>query len=330
MNSLSGRSWGYWTRAKLRILSDHLDRFLVASSGQSERVYLDAFAGEGGGLDRLTGEEFKGSARIALEASPPGFTRFRFFELGQRARELERRLIADYPGRDIRVYEGDCNETIPLAPEELKDIRWAPHFAFLDPDGMELEWTTLEALANHKRGYRTTKSAKPEFKVELWMLFPSGGLVRTLTLDPDRLSEDDAKRTTRLFGDEGWWAIYERRQAEWFSGAEARDEYVNLMRWRLERHLGYRWTHPLELRNTSGAILYHMIFATDNQAGTQIMEHIYGQAAAEIPEMRREAADRRRGQSVLDLDDDLGPTAGYQYEPPWEPPAPVSGPEDFR
>jgi three-Cys-motif partner protein len=330
MNQQSGRSWGYWTRAKLAILDEYLDQFVVASSGQSERVYLDAFAGEGEGLDRLTGEEFKGSARIALEANEPGFTRFRFFEMGTRASELEAKLRADYPGRDIVVYEGDCNETIPAALRELEPIKWAPCFAFLDPDGMELAWSTIRALADHTRGYRSAESKKPEFKVELWMLFPSGGLVRTLALDVAKISEGDAKRATNLFGDEGWWAIYERRQAEWFSGAEALDEYVNLMRWRLERELGYRWTHPLELRNTAGAILYHMIFATDNDAGTQIMEHLYGRAAAEIPEMRREAADRRKGQGVLELGGALAPSPGYHYEPPWEPPPQVSALEDFR
>ena len=81
-----GRSWGYWTRAKLEMLADYLAAFATASKGQSERVYLDAFAGEGAGLDRLTGEEFPGSARIALEAGEgAGFTKFRYFEMGQRA-----------------------------------------------------------------------------------------------------------------------------------------------------------------------------------------------------------------------------------------------------
>jgi len=61
----AGRSWGYWTQAKLSVLADYLDAFIRASSGPSERVYLDAFAGEGSGLDRLTGEEFKGSAHRA-------------------------------------------------------------------------------------------------------------------------------------------------------------------------------------------------------------------------------------------------------------------------
>lgn len=320
MTPESGRSWGFWTRAKLGILADYLDAFVKAAGAQSERVYLDAFAGEGSGLDRLTGEEFKGSARIALEADEPGFTRFRFFELGKRAKELEDKLRSDYPGRDIKVYEGDCNKTIPQALAELQPIRWAPHFAFLDPDGMELEWTTIEALADHKRGYRSAASPKPEFKVEIWMLFPSGGLMRTLTLDPEKLRPEDAERATALFGARQWSAIYDRRLADTITGEEARDEYVNLMRWRLERDLGYRWTHPIELRNTAGAILYHMILATDNETGTQIMGHLYSKAAAEIPQMRQEALDRKSGQGVLDLEVDLTGTAGYVYEPPWEPP----------
>jgi three-Cys-motif partner protein len=319
MTEPAGRSWGYWTQAKLSILGDYLDAFVRASSGPSERVYLDAFAGEGSGLDRLTGEEFKGSARIALEVGQPGFTRFRFFEQGRRAADLEARLRADYPDRDIVVSEGDCNDTIPTALSQLAQLRWAPTFAFLDPDGMELAWTTLTALAEHKKGYRTTGD-KLEYKVELWMLFPSGGLVRTLALEEEKLSANDEQRAGRLFGTDSWRAIYERRLNGRSSGAEAREEYVNLMRWRLERDLGYRWTHPLQLRNTRGVPLYHMIFATDNEAGTRIMEHVYRSAAARIPAMQQEARDRARGQIALDLGLDLEPEVTYHYEPPWQPP----------
>ena len=68
------RTWGYWTQAKLQILARYLQAFATASKGVSERVYLDAFAGEGLGIDRLTGEEFKGSARIASDVADPAFT----------------------------------------------------------------------------------------------------------------------------------------------------------------------------------------------------------------------------------------------------------------
>ena len=321
MTGKAGRSWGYWTQLKLKVLADYLDAFVRASRGQRERIYLDAFAGEGTGLDRLTGEEFPGSARIALEAQDPGFTRFRFFEKGRRAAELQERLRADYPGRDIAVYQGDCNETIPRALRELEPYRWAPTFAFIDPDGMELSWATLHALATHKTGYRSATSDKPAYKVELWMLFPSAGLMRTLALDEWKVTPADEERATRLFGDVSWRAIYELRLADRLTGADAREEYVNLMRSRLERVLGYRWTHPLELKTTGGIPVYHMIFATDHDAGTRIMEHLYRTAAAEIPAMRKEAADRAAGQQTLDLGFEPPPGAGYRYEPPWEPPA---------
>src|SRR4051794_4308272 len=106
------RPWGYWTEVKLEILGDYLDAFLTACQSQREVVYLDAFAGEGQGLSRVTGEVFQGSALRALEARGHNghhFTRLRYFERESKAGALEARLRADYPGRDIRVYGGDCN-----------------------------------------------------------------------------------------------------------------------------------------------------------------------------------------------------------------------------
>jgi three-Cys-motif partner protein len=321
MNGPTGRSWGYWTRAKLQMLADYLAGFATASKGQSERIYLDAFAGEGTGLDRLTGEQFPGSARIALEAGEgAGFTRFRYFEMGQRAAELEAQLREDYPDKDIKVYEGDCNETILDALSELQEFNWAPTFAFLDPDGMELAWATLVALADHKRGYRSARSTKPEYKVELWMLFPTVGIVRTLALEEEKVSEADIARANRLFGSEEWRPIYDLRLAETISAAEAREEYVNLMRWRVEQVLGYRFAHPFELKNTKGNTVYHMIFATDSDAGTRIMSTIYANAANRLPDMLQEAQNRASGQQILDLGiEAMAPEIGYRYEPPWEP-----------
>lgn len=320
MTGREGRSWGYWTRAKLRILEDYLPAFLTASGGRAkEIVYLDAFAGEGRGLDRVTGEEFKGSARIALDASQAGgFTRLRYFEQASKARELQDRLRVDYPDRDIVVYGGDCNLTMREALDELQDVRWAPTFAFIDPDGMELSWATLELLAAHKRGYRRDAS-KREYKVELWLLFPTQGLVRTLSLDPTKIVEADRDRADRLFGTGEWRLIYDLRRSGDIDAATARDEYVNLLRWRLEKVLGYATTHPLELKNTRGGTIYHMVFATDNQAGERIMSDLYARAGAELPDMLREAKDRQRGWQAFDLDT-VPPKVDYVYEPPWTPP----------
>lgn len=320
------RPWGFWTQAKLRILGDYLPEFLRASSGRADEfVYLDAFAGEGRGRDNITGQTFEGSARIALDTDVAGgFTRLRYFEREGKAEELERQLRADYPGRDIRVYGGDCNTNIPQALAELRHLNWAPTFAFVDPDGMEFRWSTLEALATHKLGYGAPSRRKREYKVELWILFPTQGLIRTLALDPTKVSEADKRRATRLFGCEDWRPIYERRRDELLTPAEAKDEYVNLMRWQLEEDLGYATTHALELKNTRGGTLYHMVFATDSDAGEKIMSHLYKRAAAELPDMLREAREQRAGQGVLELGIvGATPDVTYEYVPPRRPPDPL-------
>lgn len=323
-----GRAWGFWTRAKLAVLEDYLPAFLQASKNRaSEYVYLDAFAGDGTGIDRLTREEFKGSCRIALDAAVAGgFTRLRFFERTSKAAELETALRAEYANRDIRVYGGDCNRQIPNALAELQSVRWAPTFAFIDPDGMEFAWTTLAALAKHKEAYRPPGSTKPNFKVELWLLFPTSGIVRTLAHDPAKMTGADAERATRLFGTTRWRSIYDARVANLMGGREAMEEYVNLMRWLLENRLGYASTHPLELRNTRGATIYHMIFATDHPAGERIMSDLYTKAARDEPAMRREARDRQKGQYALPFDDmPVSSTATYHYAPPWTPPGSDNG-----
>lgn len=308
------RAWGYWSQAKLQILDDYLRAFLRASSPIETRIYVDAFAGWGTGRDRATGEEFAGSARIALEAvaGEHRFTKLLFFESPEPAAELERTLRPLYPGRDFTVHPGDCNEQIPQALTAV--VTWAPTFAFLDPDGLELAWTTLVALSDHKRGYRT--SSKPEYKIELWLLFSTQGLVRTLALDASLLRPADEARATRLYGNEQWRAIYQLRVANQIDASRAKNEYVNLMRWRLSTVLGYRWTHSLELKNLRGGTVYHMLFATDNAAGNTIMEDLYSRAAAAIPQMRQDAVDRASGQLSLIP----GGYPEYEPEPPWEPP----------
>src|SRR5262249_54266222 len=156
---------------------------------------------------------------------------------------------------------GDCNETIPAALAELKPLNWAPTFAFIDPDGMEVSWETLACLAAHKRGYRPPDSPKREYKVELWILFTAPGLMRTLAYDESKVRPEDYARISRLFGTDAWRAIHDLKLRGKIRPARAREEYLNLLRWRLEGDLDYDSTHPIELMNTRGSPLYHMVFA---------------------------------------------------------------------
>lgn len=293
------RPWGFWTRAKLDVLRDYLSAFLAASSGKAPyAVYLDAFAGEGSGIDRLTSAEFDGSPRIAAGAVANGnsgyrFSHLRLFELsGTRATGIQAYLREHFPGRDIEVVPGDCNMTLPATLKSMPEaVRRSPTFAFLDPFGTELQWPTIEAISDHKRGLK--------YKVELWMLFSAAGLMRIAGSSPAKAAVGAEDRLTALFGNTRWEPVVDARRAGAVSGADAREAFVNLMRWQLEETLGYQTTHAMELKNAQGTSIYHMIFATDHPAGDKIISSLYAKAADALPAMADEARQHTTGAARL-------------------------------
>jgi three-Cys-motif partner protein len=338
------KGWGRWSQIKLDILSEYLDGFTTASKGQSKIVYLDLFAGDPRrNFARGTGEPMVGSPHRALAIANARFTHLRFCELTGPAAELKADLEHSFPG-DVRyeVIPGDSNATIhpTLAALRADDAGWAPTFAFVDPDGPDCHWTTLQALAAHK-GPDTAVGTR--FKVEFWFLFATM-LNRMLPLDPTKEARPaDEDQITAVYGTDQWRLIYEMRKAGKINGAQARAEYVNLMRWRIEKVLGYRQTHPLDVPNEDGRAIYTMILATDHPIGAEIMTSIYSNNAGRFPAMVLEAQRRKwrqrheaEGQfnlfEALEMPDPFNeavdprsfPVAPYEYVPPWEPPGTVT------
>jgi three-Cys-motif partner protein len=294
------RAWGIWTQHKLGLLEDDLDAFTTAGKRAQALVYLDLFGGEPDNVARDTLEPIDGSARIALDTANPPFSHLRFFELGPNAAKLRATIAQEYPERDAIVYEGDCNETIHQALADLRrqGLDWAPTFAFIDPNGPHYGWSTLEALARHKNPGAKTK-------VELWILFPAP-LFQRLLPTTGKIRRQDNEMITRMFGTPRWHAIWLAKLNNEIEPSEARAEYVDLMRWRLEQDLHYRWSFQLEVQTLRKAPIYHMIFATDHTAGRDIMKHLYEKAARDYPAMveaHRAQAERktREEAGVYDL-----------------------------
>lgn len=317
------RTWGFWTRDKLDILSEYLPAFTTASKRARASVYLDLFAGTLESTERGTGRVILGSAPRALDVSPP-FTRAYFFELPTVASKLRTGLELRHPGRaDFEVVAGDSNDTVGQVLDDVKrrKLEWAAMFAFIDPYNLGVRWSTLESLARFK--------ARSKNKVELWILCFSSAIPRVLGGDGEESISAD--QVTTFFGTEQWTLIKDARDRGELSPAQSREEYVNLYRWRIEKVLGYSITHAFEVKNTSGSPLYHLILATDNQAGSTIMSDVYRKAARKHEAMRREALERRRlireqdqGRASLFTAEELagiGPSedATYVHQPPWFP-----------
>ncbi|MEI7996388.1 MAG: three-Cys-motif partner protein TcmP [Methylococcaceae bacterium] len=183
---------GIWTHQKLIVLEKYLWAFTTALKKQHFKlIYVDGFAGTGRCDIKVDGERksIEGSAKIALRTNPP-FDQYFFIELFPKKRKALQELAQEYPEKDIRIVDVDCN----IALTKLcKGVDWGKSRAvlFLDPYGLHVEWSTLKVIAD-------TRS------IDLWYLFPYAGLYRQAPKDADALDSDKEAAITRILGTEEW------------------------------------------------------------------------------------------------------------------------------
>jgi three-Cys-motif partner protein len=182
------RFGGDWTQTKLDVIEKYLSAYTTALKNKRFRIaYIDAFAGTGSRLPSRAKAEHEasetlfadrtvpepqalqdGSVRIALKTSPR-FDKYIFIEQSvERCAALEA-LKGEFPAlsSDIVIRQGEANKELRALC--AKDWRHRRAVLFLDPYGMQVEWTTLEAIAHTKA-------------IDLWLLFPLGiGVNRLVT-----------------------------------------------------------------------------------------------------------------------------------------------------
>ena len=245
------REVGPWSRDKLRILSQYLPVYLQATTKALERIYVDGFAGPGLNQLHQTGEVIDGSPLIALKAISKNNTQFdRLFFIEKRrdaASELSRAIAPlDTKGR-ATVIQGDVNVQLPKLVRTLP--RRSPTFVFLDTEGIEPKWSTIEAIA--------------PWKTELFINFPLGMAINR---------NPNSAKVTDYFGTEDWRPI-------WESSAPGRTrQLLDLYKGRL-RGLGYEYTTDVDplITSTGGQQLYYLIFVSKVEPARRIMKWVQDQ-----------------------------------------------------
>jgi three-Cys-motif partner protein len=308
------REWGAWSIWKTKVLlGGYLPLFTKAGSGRAGHMtFIDCFAGSHRNIDRTTKEPVPSSIELALEASPP-FTHVLGFELRDRAVALETKLASQHPDRPVRIVGGDCNSKIDEGLAWWRDQGSAdgrrgpllgPALAYLDPDSMELDWATVERISS----FGMTPVRPGDFvrrrRAELLILFPTGPMRRTLPQSGPDATEASKNDVDRVFGSEDWRQIYADQRDDKVRGERSWIHYVELYRYQLEQ-LGYSHTSAIEVRNTRNVVLYHMVFATEHDAGKNIMKSIQQRARKVLPEMiaREKALRAQRGPSLFEGSD---------------------------
>lgn len=195
---------GQHTEIKLEIVEKYLKAYTSALRRKlSQLWYIDAFAGTGSRtvrIDARDGDLFndpspertetrRGSARIALDVAP-SFDRFIFMDQSSEHCEALSALRQNYPQHDITVLRGDANR---LIQDEIKWDGWRKTRAvmFLDPYGMEVEWATLQVIAETRA-------------IDVWYLFPLSGLYRQAARNIEAIDETKRRALTRMLGTDAW------------------------------------------------------------------------------------------------------------------------------
>lgn len=204
MTNIDHEFGGQHTDIKLSIVEKYLQRYSAALHTWCKYVlYIDAFAGTGVRTVRVRArdgnlfeepvpeqvEQRRGSAKIALDIDPP-FERLIFMDIKQRHVDALNALKTVYPGRDIKILQGDAND---LIRQEIRRYNWSKTRAvlFLDPYGMEVEWNTLSSIAETGA-------------IDVWYLFPIAGLYRQAARDIRKVDEAKQRSITRMLGTEAW------------------------------------------------------------------------------------------------------------------------------
>lgn len=142
------------------ILEAYLQQFARACSKAGGWYGLDLFAGSGGNWSQLRQVERPSSPLIALRAEAPRATKVIAAESSEGLFAALRARTLAFDQR-VSLYNADANLAIESVLREVP-VK-APAFAFLDPEGSELDWRTVQAIADHKRGHSN--------KVEQLILF---------------------------------------------------------------------------------------------------------------------------------------------------------------
>lgn len=293
---------GPWTEDKLRRIDKYLGAYMTIfernpAAAHLRTHYVDAFAGTGRRFspvarNRVEGSLFEdaledadanslkeGSAYVALRQERP-FDRYLFVDRSpEHARGLEQ-ICEEFPllSSRISVEAADANAFLG---GWCRDTNWKDNRAvvFLDPYGMQVDWTTIEAIARTKA-------------IDLWVLFPLGQAVNRLLTRQDLPGSAQSERLTTLFGTEAWREIfYEAREEQntqptFFddiegSGHAKRANFDVIGAFFVERlktvFAGVA-ENPLPLRNSKNVPLYLLCFAAANPRGAptavRIANHI--------------------------------------------------------
>lgn len=280
---------GSWTFQKVRIIEEYAKAYLQIMKDHPywKLMYFDGFAGTGefqvkGKMSPSVFEDntiglFEGAARtIASIKEPKPFDMCYFVELEKQKALLLRASIEKIREGGVYVVEEDCNQKILDLAGFLTGKRGSGGqnykvLAFIDPFGMNVQWSSVEAL----RG----------LGIDMWILAPTGIGANRLLPRNGQIPDSWASKLESFFGvskELVYKNIYQETvETDLFGNTittltKNKKALVEIRRLYSERLLTvFKYvSNPYEMRNSTNSTMYHLYLASNNTSAVSIANDI--------------------------------------------------------
>jgi len=258
---------GYWSEVKLEIIKRYAAAYsrILNAQAKLSHFYIDAFAGGGIHLSKTSGEFVPGSPTNALLVKPP-FKGYFFIDMDSNKVESLQELV----GRrsDVTVLGGDCNQLLltKVFPEVTFE-KYRRALCVLDPYGLHLKWEVLFQAGQMR-------------SVEVFLNFPIMDMNRNvLCKDVEAVDERQKLRMDAFWGDRTWEKAAYDTKRDFFGYPEKmrNEDVVRAFQKRLKEVAGFTYVpNPIPMCNRTNAVVYYLFFASYNDTGRKIVEHIFG------------------------------------------------------
>lgn len=259
---------GPWSETKLNILRKYASAYttILAKKKVIRRiVYIDAFAGAGKHISKATGEFVPGSPANALNVRP-AFDEFHFVDLDESRVALLDELAQGQA--NVHVHHGDCNDVLlhKVFPRCAYED-FARGLCLLDPYKLIVDWKVLATAGSMKT-------------IEVFYNFMiMDANMNMLLKNQENVKPAEIERMNAVWGDESWRTATYTKVKTLFGEEDEKgtnERVAEAFRKRLHEIAGFKYVpDPVPMKNSTGAVVYYLYFASPNKTGAKIVGEIF-------------------------------------------------------
>jgi three-Cys-motif partner protein len=194
------------------------------------------------------------------------FSEFHFIDKNRARVKALRELASTRP--NVHVYHGDCNTILvnEVFPQYTYDS-YKRALCLLDPYKLNPNWEVVSAAGAMKT-------------IEIFLNFSiMDANMNVFKHNQDKVEESQIRRMNVFWGDDSWKKVAYNKGPTLFGDWDEKtsnEAIASAYKVRLRDVAGFKFLpDPIPMKNSTGAVIYYIFFASHNETGYKIAKSIF-------------------------------------------------------